>query len=41
MTKRGPYHKYFRIQNEHCEEEVPRQTRWNRKNVGIYYRLLV
>lgn len=35
MSKRGPYHKYFRDQDEHSAKKNPRQTRWNRKNVCI------
>lgn len=33
MSKRGPYHKYFRSQDD--GRKIPRQTQWNRKNVCI------
>lgn len=33
MSKRGPYHKYFRAQDD--GERIPRQTQWNRRNVCI------
>lgn len=35
MSKRGPYHQYFRVQDNHIEKKIPRQTQWNRKNVSV------